>query len=206
MATRKVDWSILRGTIIGFVICVLASAGMLAASFYFRDGMQREYQVNHRRFRDASQQYLAVDEEERIIDEFYPQFVRLYRGGLLGRERRLSWLETLREAGAALRVPELNYKLNAQQAWQPDFDIALGAYTVHASTLDLNLGLLHEGDLVRLLGILDEHAQGQYTVRQCALRSDGRTLDLDPSAINVRSECKLEWLTLDLGGEQELEL
>ncbi|MCA8967308.1 MAG: hypothetical protein KDK06_00540 [Gammaproteobacteria bacterium] len=206
MAARKADWSILRGTIIGFVVCVVVAGSMLAASFYFRDGMQREYQANHRRFRDASRQYLAVDEEERIIDEFYPQFVRLYRGGMLGRERRLSWLETLREAGAVLRVPELNYKLSAQQAWQPDFDLDLGGYTVYASTLDLHLGLLHEGDLLRLLAMLDEHAQGQYTVRRCALRSDGHALELDPAAINVRSECELEWLTLDLAGDQELKL
>ena len=103
MAARRADFSVLRGTLVGFVVCVLAAAGMLTASSYFKQRMAREYQLNHNRFLSASRQYLAVDEEERIIEEFYPEFVRLYHGGLLGQERRLSWLETLREAGGAIR-------------------------------------------------------------------------------------------------------
>ena len=92
MASNRADWSMLRGTLIVFVLVVLLSAALVSASFYFRQNMEREYQRNHARFRLASQQYLAVDDEERIIQNFYPDFVRLHRAGLLGQERRLSWL------------------------------------------------------------------------------------------------------------------
>ena len=96
---RRVEWSILRGTLVVFVLSIAASASMVTASFYFRQNMEREYQAHHAEFREASRKYLAVDDEERIIDQFFPEFRRLYEAGLLGRERRLSWLEALRRAG-----------------------------------------------------------------------------------------------------------
>lgn len=205
MAARKVDWSILRGTVIGFALCVVISAAMVAASLWFKDRMGREYQTHHSQFRAASQQYLAVDEEERIIEEFYPEFVRLYRGGLLGRERRLSWLETLRSAGDAIRVPELSYKLEAQRDAEVAPTLPLGGYGIFASSMNLSLGLLHEGDLLQLLNALDREAQGQYTVRECVLSSAGEPT-LDAGQANVRAECALDWLTIDLDAEQGLVL
>lgn len=206
MARRKADWPILRGTLIGFALCVVIAGAMVSASLYFKQSMEREYRVHHSRFRNASQQYLAVDEEERIIEQYYPDFVRLYRAGLIGEEQRLSWLEVLRKAGPAIGMPELSYKLEARREWQPDFDLALGSYTLHASTMNLSLGLLHEGDLLTLFAILDRDARGQYAVRSCVMRAPEGEITLDPQAVNIRTECKLDWLTIDLGDERELKL
>ena len=196
----------MRGTVIGFAVCVIASAAMLAASFWFKQRMDREYRANHNAFRAASQQYLAVDEEERIIEQFYPDFVRLYRAGLLGGEQRLSWLEALRTAGDAIKLPQLDFKLEAQREWSPDFDLPLGAYAVRASAMDLSLGLLHEGDILELFSMLDDRAHGQYSVRSCDFSAAGEPVALDPTLANIRAECKLDWLTVDLSGEQGLEL
>ncbi|MGR8920442.1 MAG: hypothetical protein ACU85V_12555 [Gammaproteobacteria bacterium] len=206
MAGRKADWSTLRGTLIGFVLCVLAAGGMLTASHLFKQRMERDYQSNHNRFRNASQQYLAVDEEERIIDEFYPEFVRLYRGGRLGKERRLDWIETLRLAGETIKIPELSYKLEAQRQIEPEYYLPLGGYGIFASNMNLSLGLLHEGDLLRLLQTLEREARGQFSVRRCELRQDHDELTLDPGVSNIRGECTLEWLTIDLAGGRELVL
>lgn len=196
----------LRGTIVVFVTCVIASAAMVSGSHYFRQNMEREYQHNHARFRTASQQYLALDEEERIIDEFYPEFVRLYRSGLLGKERRLSWLETLRQAGDAIKIPELTYKLEAQRATPPEFNLALGGYSLFVSPMNLSLGLLHEGDLLQLLQALDRDALGQYSVRSCSLQRRADEIKLDAVEPNIMAECLLDWWTIDLGGERELNL
>lgn len=206
MARRKVDWTILRGTLIGFVLCVLVAATLVVASVYFQRSMEREYQRHHARFRAASQQYLAVDEEERAIEEYYPAFVRLVRAGLIGPERRLSWLETLRTTGDRLRVPDLVYKLDARREWQPDFDLALGGYTLYVSPMNLSLGLAHEGDLLALFEALTREARGQYTVRSCDLRAPEAEVSYAAQAINVRAECRLDWITLDLAGGRELAL
>jgi hypothetical protein len=206
MANKIADWSIMRNTVIGFLVCVTLAAGMLSASYYFKENMQRQYQLSHSDFRNASQQYLAVDEEERIIEEFYPEFVRLYRRGLIGKERRLSWIESLRSAGAVIKIPELNYKLDAQREIAPDFYLALGSYGVYVSAMNLSLGLLHEGDLLRLFAALERDAQGQYTVKDCDLRLTSGEFTIDSTRANIHAECTLEWLTIDLSGDEELVL
>lgn len=206
MADNKADWSILRGSLILFAVCVVVSAGMLAGSYYFRQNMEREYDGNHGRFRSASAQYLAVDEEERIIDEFYPEFVRLYRSGLLGGERRLSWLETLREAGDAIKIPELSYKIESERESEPDFKVQLGGYGLYVSAMNLNLGLLHEGDLIQLLNALDRDALGQYSVKSCDFKLSEGELTLDPGNANIKANCVLDWMTVDLSGDEELTL
>ncbi len=120
---KRVDWLILRGTVVVFVLSLALSAGMVTASFYFRQNMEREYQTHHAEFREASRKYLAVDDEERIIDSFFPEFRRLYEAGLLGRERRLSWLEALRRAGDENGLKQVAYKLDAQREATPDLGL-----------------------------------------------------------------------------------
>lgn len=206
MANNKVDWSLLRGPALMFTACLVASVAMVVGSHRFRQSMEHEYQVNHGRFRTASEHYLAVDEEERIIDEFYPDFVRLHRDGLLGNERRLSWLETLRTAGDAIRIPELTYKIEAQRQSAPDYPLHLGIYRLDVSPMTLNLGLLHEGDLLQILAALDRDAYGLYSVRECELHRATDELTLDPNAPNITADCTLEWLTLNLSDGEALDL
>ena len=206
MATHRVDWSILRGTLIVFVLALGGSAATISASYYFRRGMEAEYQRNHARFRQASQQYLAVDDEERIIQDFYPDFVRLYRAGRLGAERRLSWLETLRQAGDTIKLPELNYKLDAQRPATPDFTLPLSGYTLLVSPMNLKLGLLHEGDLLTLFRTLDSDALGQYSIRSCNLQRYDNSINVDLHTPNVMAECVLDWWTINLAGGRELKL
>ena len=206
MASSRVDWSILRGTLVVFVLSLAVAAGMVSASFYFRQNMEREYQTNHAEFREASRKYLAVDDEERIIYQFLPEFRRLFEGGLLGRERRLSWLETLRRAGDANGLPQLAYKLDAQRVATPDFSIALGDYQLYTSAMTLNLGLLHEGDLLQLLQALERYALGQYSIKGCVLKRSGENLDLTGQAANLNAECTLDWWTINLSGERGLTL
>jgi len=206
MADRRADWSLLRGTLVVFVLSVLAAAALIVGSHRFQQSMEQEYRANHARFRQASAQYLAVDEEERIIDEFYPDFVRLYQAGLIGRERRLSWLETLRAANRSIGLPDLTYKIEAQRTQVPEFSLSLGGFELLVSPMTLNVGLLHEGDLLALFEMLDRDARGQYTVRACALGRTDASGALAAAAANLAAECTLEWLTLDLGGEAELAL
>lgn len=203
---RRVDWNILRGTAVVFVLSLAASAAMVTASFYFRQNMEREYQLHHGEFREASRKYLAVDDEERVIAEYFPEFRRLYELGLIGSERRLSWLEALRRAGDASGLKQVAYKLDAQREAKPDFSIDLGGYRLYVSTMSLSLALPHEGDLLRLFHALDRDALGQYAVRRCVLKRSGEQLDLGGENANVNADCTLDWWTINLGGERGLSL
>ncbi len=206
MPVSKADFSLLRGAIGTFVICLIFGAILVSASVYFRDEMAAEYRNYHSRFRDVSRKYLAVDDEERIISESYPVFVRLYESGILGAEHRLSWVETLRGAGEKIRLPSLNYRIDSQREYEPDFAIKSGAFEINVSRMELRAGLLHEGDLFRLFDALNRDANGLYTVSRCDIARTADDASVSGVEATINATCTLDWLTVDLRGERELSL
>ncbi len=206
MAQEKIDWTILRGAIGVFSVCLLVGAILLGATQYFRDEMETEYRNNHARFRDVSRKYLAVDDEERIVENIYPEFVRLYESGILGQEQRLSWIESLREAGNDIKLPEISYQVSSQSVYDPDFPIDLGAFDIQMSEMQLTLGLLHEGDLLGLFNALDREAKGLYSISRCTAKRLNEEAEISPTRPTISAECSLNWFTVDLKGERALSL
>lgn len=201
MAYTRADWSVLRGAMGVFVICVLLSGIMLGATHYFAQGIETEYRNHHGRFRDASRKYLSVDEEERTIEKHYPMFVELYKRGVIGDEHRLSWVEALRGAASELGLPALSYEVEAQKIYAPDYPLNTGAFDVRVSRMDLTLGLLHEGDLDRLLQLIGRRAEGLFSVRECTM-SRAPTGAGGLAGPHLNAECVLEWYTLELRGSK----
>ena len=206
MAQEKIDWIVLRGAVGVFAICLLLSGLLLGASSYFRDEMETEYRNHHARFRDVSRKYLAVDEEERIIEQTYPEFVQLYESGILGPEHRLNWIESLRTAGERLELPDISYRVNSQLVYTPEYPLNLGAFNVHTSEMQLSLGLLHEGDLQSLFNALDRDAKGLYSISRCAASRINEQSEFDPTQPMISATCQLNWYTVDLKGERKLSL
>lgn len=206
MAANKADLALLRSALGVFAICLLVGGILLSASHYFREEMATEFRNHQLRFRDVSRKYLAVDDEERIIERAYPEFVRLYEAGIIGQEHRLSWIETLRRARDAIELPDLGYRINSQTVLDPPFPVNLGAFDIQVSEMTLSLGLLHEGDLLNLLNALDTEADGLYSVSRCEATRVSNDDMQDQRRPNIMADCVLAWYTVDLRGERGLSL
>lgn len=194
------ELSILRGAILGFIAAGLLGAGMVGGSAWFRDEMASDAKREHQRFLEASRRYLAVDDQRRIIRDDYPRFLALEASGRIGRERRLDWIESLRSAGDQIGLPRLNYSIEAQRVAETEFAIDTGAFTLLASRMKLDIGLLHEGDLLRLFERLAVDAHGLFNVRQCGVVRSEATQSTGSTQPNLRADCELEWWTLALPG------
>jgi len=208
MKAEKIDWTVLQGAIITFVISIIISGGLIGITWYYQDKMQLEHNRQKARFQNISNQYLAVDQEERLIREFYPEFVELYNKGIIGQERRLSWIETLREAGEFMKLPALRYNIESQSRFIPDFPVNTGSFQIYSSPMKLNLELLHEGDLDRLLETLNSEAPGTYSISNCKLSRAGTgTVNLENvTRGNVNAECELRWLNIKKADGTEIKL
>ena len=206
MAKKKLDIGVLQGALGMFAVCLLIAGLMLAASFYFRDQMNREYQSHQMRFRDISRQYLSVDVEERIIVDYLPAFRNLYQRGVLGPEQRLSWLEALKLAGDEVKPPKLGYQIQGQTNFAAEFPVNTGGFDIRTSDMELSMGLLHEGDLFAVLSTLDDHAAGLFSVSECDLVRANFTARSEALSERLEAVCQLRWFTLDLKGPQGLRL
>ena len=169
--------------------------------------MDQNFRRNNAIFLSNSNKYLAVDMEEKIIEEYFPAFAGLYNHGEIGRERRLDWIEALRSSGLDIKLPSLNYSITSQVVYTPDFLTNMGRFRFYKSDMTLKMQLLHEGDLFNLLDALSNKAKGVFRVKECKINSRVTdTLSDNPAAGNVDAECLLEWFTLKLSDGSDIKV
>jgi len=203
MRLSEIDWSVLRGAMVGLALSVLASGAIFYAAFEFSEGVSREHQQRRAQLQRAQGEYQAVDEEQQVMDAYLPRFRALEEQGVVGEERRLDWVEALRDAAARLKLPSLRYEIAQQEVYEPELPLPESAFEVHASSMFLEMGLLHEGDLIAVLRELDRNASGLYSVSSCDLRRGGSGIRMEPKAENVLASCELRWFTVRKPEEDE---
>ncbi len=203
---NEIDWSILKKSLIFLSLSLVISSTLIGASYYFNSNLNKEYNNNKSIFQSISRRYLDVDHEEKLLRDYYPQFVELYRQGIIGREKRLNWIEALRQASEKIRLPSLNYSINSQEEHIPEYSINYSGYTLYRSSMELNLGLLHEGDLFKLMDYMNRAADGIYTISECSFSMKGREIKFEKNSANISVQCLLNWITIDLPGGQEIKI
>lgn len=202
----EIDWSILRGPLILFCICLVIASALIGGSFYFNSNLEKDYKKNKNVFQSISRRYLDVDQEEKVLRDNYPYFVKYYNQGIIGREKRLDWIETLRQAGEKVKLPSLTYSIDSQEEYIPGYNINYNGYTLYRSGMKLELGLLHEGDLFKLIDYINRTAEGTYTMTECSFRMNGSEIQFEKDHANVSATCLLYWITINLAGGQEIEI
>lgn len=188
-----VDWSVLRRPIAGLVVSVAVAGVFASAAYYYSSGVQIEHRDESRRLSSARARYLTLDDEKRLIQEYYPQYEELTQQGRIGTEKRLNWIETLRQAAARIKLPTLNYEIGAQREYEPDFPVETGRFAVFASEMTLNIGLFHEEDLPRLFQALERQAAGMFSVSSCRVNRKGGEFQVNPTKSNLEAQCRLRW-------------
>ncbi len=196
MSQANIEWPVIRGALTIFVLCTIISAVLIGFTYYFRTEMESSFIQNKQQFQDISRKYLAVDQEESHIRDYYPGFVELYDRGVIGREHRLNWIEVLRSSGRKIKLPSLDYSIGSQTEFSSEYPITLGSYKLFRSSMDLTLKLLHEGDLLQLIDRLNNTATGLYSIKECTLSREKEVIKRDVNVPNIFAECTLEWYSI----------
>ena len=193
---REIEWRALRGSAV-LLVLVLALGGMAAGgASRFHDQAAREFAAQKARLGSVRSGYGAIDEQRRLIEVWLPAFRALQAEGVVGDERRLAWIEALREAAARLGLSSLRYRIEPRTPYETGLDIAFGALRPFSTVVRLEVGLLHEGDLERLFGEIATHGAGLYQVERCDVRRAAPAFVMRRGAVNLAAECDLRWITL----------
>ena len=133
-----------------------------------------------------------VRTEEQEIKDRSSLLQRMQRDGIAGEEKRLDWVELLRDIQRELRIPGMKYEFGTQAA-------IAGSNGWYTSPLRIQFRLLHEGDLLRALERIERQAKALVVVRNCKLSvlpastNDGANL-----SGQLAADCEMEWLTVRL--------
>ena len=197
---NKIDWVYLRRPLIILSVAILVSAALLFAGMRFEDAQYQEYQQAYSKLRTTHQRYRDLVNDIDLLDQYRSLYTDYKDTGLVGKERRLSWIESLEATNGVLRLPVLTYNLRPQEDFErPGFRVKRGV-EVKSSPMDLTMGLLHEGDLFALFEGLRMSIRNLFTVDSCSLsRNGGIQQSLDTSRSNLTSKCTIRWVTIDAG-------
>jgi hypothetical protein len=173
-----------------------AGISFAGAGWYYKKQMYLQYQAEEQRFRTAANSYLAVDDEARLVREYFPYVIDLHEHGVLGPELRLDWIEVLQQADRRLGLPSLHYRIGAQAEYQPAHPFHNGSYRIYYSPMQIDIDLLHEGDLHAFFVELDRRGLGIYSVASCRLSRLHSEINHEAAEGNIRAECALFWFNI----------
>jgi hypothetical protein len=195
---NKIDWRYLRRPLIIFGVAALLAVAMAMAGLQFQKIQQDGYQQAVSTLRSTHQLYRNLVTDIDLLEQYRNLYTDYKASGLVGEERRLSWIESLESTNNVLRLPTLTYNLQPQEEFErPGFKLLRGV-EVNSSPMDLTMGLLHEEDLFALLEGLRLSISNLFTVESCSIgRQIGIDRSLDTKRANFVSKCTIRWVTVD---------
>ena len=149
---------------------------------------------------NTKQRYYTAIQRRQILEKFEESFITLENSGIAGNEDRLNWVDAISAIALNHKIPNLKYTIDKQikiksnnlSSRYPDIDI-------FKSTMNLNMQLLHEGDLFTILNNLDIYAKGLFDVQNCSIArntAQNKSLPDKDTDENFSAVCVLNWYTM----------
>jgi hypothetical protein len=195
---NKIDWLYLRRPLFTFGAGFLIALMLMLAGYQYEKTKSEEYQKALSTLRSTHKLYSNLVRDIDLLDQYRKLYNDYRSSGLVGKERRLSWIESLESTNEVLRLPTLTYSLLPQEAFErPGFKVKRGV-VVQSSPMDLSMGLLHEEDLFAVLEGLRLSISNLFTVDSCEIsRLSDVESSLDTRRANLRTKCTISWVTID---------
>jgi hypothetical protein len=143
----------------------------------------------------AVERLRRIAEEEKEVNDKLAIYQRLKSLHILGEERRLEWADAMTRIRNERELLDLRYLVERQRqlasiAGKPanvDF---------YASTMKVDIALLHEGDLLAFLRALRDSGNAYYSVKRCTISRTGQA----PTGLSIvprlRADCDIDLITI----------
>ena len=185
----------LRWPLIVLFLASLTGAAMVVASMYLQHAKAQEYLQVQNRLRAAQLALNNARREESDLQTYRSRYESLSAKGIFGQEQRLNWVEYMNNLAGLGRFQSLNYEIATQRPVSIGTSVQADSVDMLASLIQLKMGFVHEGDMVRTLDELHRSNTGFYRIDACSvLRKDGAQ---EPRlGENLTADCRLQWITL----------
>ena len=194
MSGLDIDFGYVRRHTLRPVLTALVAAAALAVAMWMHDAKVEQYSHYAANHDAVHEDYDALVFQRRLVDRYHRRYQRYHDLGFIGRESRLDWIETLRTTAESLRLPHVSYAIEPQLSAMAPVESVMGAdnIRVHVSRARLDMGLLHELDLLRFFDELQAAAPGLIKVDDCALTWLAETQPASPVEANLSAVCSIQ--------------
>jgi len=146
--------------------------------------------------RNQSVERLArIAEEEREVKAKLDVYQQLKQLRVLGEERRVEWADAIARIRTQRELLDLRYRVERQQLLTsvPGKPANVDFF---ASTMQVNLALLHEEDLLRFLADLRASGNAYYSVKKCLVTRSGQAATGATLTPRLRADCSIDLITI----------
>ena len=156
---------------------------------------QRNFASTQAERRQDTERLARIAEEEREVKEKIDLYQRLKQLHILGEEQRLEWADAIARIRKERELLDLRYTVDRKRlltsvAGKP------GNVDFYASTMKVNLALLHEEDLLRFLADLRESGNAYYAVKKCVLTRTGQPVSGASMTPRLSADCEIDLITI----------
>ncbi len=196
MSLAQQDWRKLRYPLVGLGAALVLVGLLVSFADQYREKNEIALQTQQNLLNQARQQLQSSGMEKETIIQYLPMYNDLLAKGFIGEERRIEWIETLRQIHAQHKLFSIDYSIGLQEGYRPSFLPNLGSFVLQRSVMSVKLDMLHEGDILALIDGLHEQTT-PFIVRDCEIsRPVGAKVDTKNVAANMQANCEIDWLTL----------
>ncbi len=195
MKFTRQDFTKTRKSILLFFGALMLMTSIVYYAQLKRERSQQALENQKIILQQAIQRYQSSGTEKNNIIKYLPEYQKLISNGLLGEEQRLAWVDALRNIHKSEKLFTIKYNIGAQERYEPAYKLNLGSFKITRSTMQLELAMLHEGDLLTLLDGLGTQQTSPFIVRKCLMtRINVNTgSSLTP---RMQAKCELDWITI----------
>ena len=195
---NKIDWRYLQLPLIMFLLSMIVAATVTIIGKQYELAQIEKYESSISALNTTHKNYTDIVSEIALLDQYRNLYNGYKSSGLVGEERRLSWIESLKATNQVLKLPKLTYNLLPQEKFiRPGLKVKSDV-KMNSSPMELSMGLLHEEDLMAVLEGLRLSIKNLFTVDNCSLiRSGGISRISNTKDINISSRCTIRWVTID---------
>jgi hypothetical protein len=195
---NAIDWVFLKRPLIFFAIAIVICAGLVFAGLHYEQSAETNYQSAINKLRSTHSRYENMVNDIDLLEQYTNRFTHYKATGLVGADRRLSWVESLEAANATIQLPKLTYNLLAEEGFsRGGFKVGRNV-EVTSSPMELQISMLHEGDLFDLIDGLSNSINNLFSVDSCTLTlTNALGQSFKTNRPNLTGRCVIRWISID---------
>jgi len=190
-----------------FIVCLLLAAVVVFLSYTTLQTARENRAAQQQTLNAAKDRYYLAVKRKALLDEFSLRYAELPQKNIVGDENRLSWVDAIETIAEQLQLPYLKYRIEKrEQLADKSLTKSFPGIDVFYSSMSLEMQLLHEGDLYRLLDQLQNKADGLFDVQRCSMHKNnavGSSVLQSRTSKNFSSVCVLNWYTLQAAAKRQ---
>ncbi len=181
-----------------FALTLVIAVMMSVAGNRYQAAQQEKYDQALSALRFTHKLYNNLVKDIDLLEQYRTLFNGYKSSGLVGEERRLSWIESLEATNKVIKLPNLSYRLLPQEKFERPGLVVKSGVEVNSAAMELNMGLLHEEDIFSVFEGLRLSIKNLFVVDSCILiRKKELGKPLDTRRVNLTANCVIRWVTID---------